>query len=50
MEQFVSCESHWSNWDSLYTLSEEEITEEDVGEDNRYHCAFCEVSSSRIRK
>ena len=27
-EHFVSCPSHWSSWDSLYTLSEDTLGEE----------------------
>ena len=23
-DNFLSCNSHWSNWDSLYTLSEDD--------------------------
>lgn len=46
MEHFVSCESHWSHWDSLYTLSEEELTSEEEGhryqQFTRPHCYFCE--------
>ena len=47
VEHFVSCESHWSHWDSLYTLSEEDLTSEE--EEHRYQhysrpqCHFCEV-------
>ena len=27
-EHYVSCHSHWSSWDSLYTLSEDTLGEE----------------------
>ena len=26
-DNFLSCNSHWSNWDSLYTLSEDDEEE-----------------------
>jgi len=47
----MSCESHWSTWDSLYTLSEEEVSEAENDEDegqspgsghnSHTYCSFC---------
>ena len=34
-DHFISCDSHWSTWDSLYTLSEDEFEDsEDIEDDN----------------
>ena len=50
VDHFVSCESDWSHWDSLYTLSEEEPTSEEEGSRpqhfSRSYCHFCEVLSA----
>ena len=54
VEHFVSCESYWSHWDSLYTLSEEELTSEEEGHRYQHYsrpqCHFCEVTSSCFKQ